>query len=146
MEFKAWESEKLAELQSSIADDILKFEFLRNMRMVLRIDGRLFERRLYDPSSMSGDDRKDYREASRRYSAQDLVAIERALTPERFPNEGGSGPGISVYVEGDLVVGEEANRAAARSVLEKFATNRRMIVEAEEVKEVPEDGTDQAVP
>ncbi|MFZ5500967.1 MAG: hypothetical protein ACOY58_03530, partial [Candidatus Micrarchaeota archaeon] len=81
-EFARWEGGRLAELQSTIADDVLRFAFLRNMRLVLRIDGRLFERRLYDPNGMTSDDRKDYREAAKRYSATDLIAIEKATSRE----------------------------------------------------------------
>ncbi|MFZ5500489.1 MAG: hypothetical protein ACOY58_01060, partial [Candidatus Micrarchaeota archaeon] len=126
-EFAKWEGGRLAELQSTIADDVLRFAFLRNMRLVLRIDGRLFERRLYDPNGMTSDDRKDYREAAKRYSATDLIAIEKATSrEEEGQGEAGSG-GLTVIVEGDMIVGEEARRAASRALLERFMTNRKMI-------------------
>lgn len=129
-EFAEFESYKLHELQLSVGPDILKLEFLRNMKLALKKDYRILWKSLFDPADM--DEREyDYLKLIRKhYTPQDLLALHKALSPEADESESAL-PNITVIIGDQVVVEESARRAAARDLLAKFVTNRKMLEEGE---------------
>lgn len=135
-EFAEFESYRLHELQLTVGPDILKLEFLRNMKLALKKDYRILWKSVFAMKDM--DEREfDYLKIIRKhYTPQDLLALHKALAPDAGEEESVL-PNITVIVGDQVVVGESARRAAARELLAKFTANQKM-VEAEVVETVVE--------
>lgn len=122
--FKEWEENRLHELQHGVASDILRLEFLRNMKLVLKKDFRLFWKALYNWDALSGDEHKYLRAARGHYTPQDLLALEKALAPEGESRGEETGVQVVVNVDGRTVVAEDAKRVAVRELLDRFTVKR----------------------
>ena len=85
--FKNIEETRLAELQTTVARDVVKLEFFRNMRLLTLIDARVInkvvkardDRLLEDLTAREFDWLKNVR---KHYDANALMQLEKALNPE----------------------------------------------------------------
>ena len=81
--FKDLEDNKLDELQSTVANDILQLEFMRNFRMFMKKDAGVIHKSLFDPEGMTKE-QKDYLKLIRKhYTPNDLLSLMKALEPEK---------------------------------------------------------------
>jgi hypothetical protein len=85
-EFAQFEYKCLTELQSKIGADIVRLGFLRNMTMFLFRDQITIRKSLSDFEGMSNRDFAYLRAIRRHYSNSDLLALEKAISPERHRN------------------------------------------------------------
>lgn len=100
-ELEHFEYERLPELQKRINADIIRLQFMRNMTLFLFQDSKVITKALNDFESMSAREYNYYRAARRFYSMQDMLALQKALEPEKHrPNtlvlSFGNGTGFEV--------------------------------------------------
>ena len=128
-EFRNWESgEKLAWLQHNISSDLMTMEFMRNFRLALRMDFKILYKANYNFAGMTDNEIAVLKAIRKHYTPQDLMSIQRALQPDADALPPGSyRESITVTVEGRQVEGEEARRAAARELLERFEATGKIV-------------------
>ncbi|KKM68910.1 hypothetical protein LCGC14_1456200 [marine sediment metagenome] len=128
-EFREWESgEKLAWLQSNVANDLTQMEFMRNFRLCLRLDKKILFRAALGLSLLTEREMEVLKVIRKHYTPQDIIAVQRALQPEPDHMPPGSyKESITVTVEGRQVEGENARRLAARELLENFEAGKRAL-------------------
>lgn len=112
--FVQFEADHLWELQSRVSADIVRLGFLRNMTMFMFKDQQMIRKSLTDFEGMTKREH-DYTKSIRRfYSTHDLLALQKAVQPEKHRNNtlvlsfGGQGYEI---VDGDpdsmMTIGED---------------------------------------
>ena len=130
-EFREWETgEKLAWLQHRVVHDLERMEFMRNFRLLMRLDGKVLYKANYNLESLSEIERHLLRSMGKHYTPQALITMDRALQPD----DGSLPPGsyresVTVTVEGRAVEDENARRAASRELLDRFKTNQKQVEE-----------------
>lgn len=78
-EFGVWAvGSGMLHLQQGVGERVLRSKFLRNVFMQLSIDSRAMTKKAME-MPMTSEEMKDARDASGRYSAQNIVAMMRAL-------------------------------------------------------------------
>ncbi len=82
-EFEEFEYKCLHELQSKIGADIIRLGFLRNMTMFMFKDQMVIRKGLQNMESMSGREYNYMRAVRRHYTNHDLLALEKAIAPEK---------------------------------------------------------------
>ena len=82
-EFKEFETTRLQELQSTVSMDVIRLEFIRNMRMMLKMDFQIIHKALFEMTDMSAPEWSYFRDIRKHYTPNDLLAIEKALAPEK---------------------------------------------------------------
>jgi len=139
--FKDFETNRLHELQGSIAGDILKLEFFRNLKLIMKRDFRVFKKAVYNWAGLTPEEHRYLLKARANYTMGDLLALERALAPDG-PAPDSTGVNVNVFVNEVQVATEEARRAAARDLLQKFTTTARLVeeVKAEDDNPNPDNG------
>ena len=86
-DFKRFETEELQRLQDSVGNDVIRYEFLRNMRMLLKKDMQLISKGISNLEGMSPREYEIFKALRRFYTPQDLLALEKVLHPEKH-NDG----------------------------------------------------------
>jgi predicted small metal-binding protein len=123
--FKEWEEKRLPELQHGVASDILRLDFLRNMKLIFKKEFRLFWKALYNWDKLTSDEHRYLRTARSHYTPQDLLALEKALAPDAGEGDGRrGGVTVQVIVDERTVESEGARRVAVRELLDKFTVKR----------------------
>lgn len=84
--FKRWEDEELPNLQANVGPDILKFEFMRNMRMLLKTDMLLIAKGMSNLEGMSAREYEIFKGLRRFYTANELLSLEKVMHPEKHSN------------------------------------------------------------
>jgi hypothetical protein len=146
-EFQEFESNNLYELQKSIGPDLARLWFLRNFVLALRVDNRVLNIAALTGVNQAEDidltdntrarsgltaREFDYLKIARgNYKPQELLALHRALMPESEDTGGAVGP-LVVIVDGQVLQGEAASRAASRLLLDQFTVNAKMLPEGQE--------------
>lgn len=82
-EMKEFEADKLYELQSKVSADIIRLGFLRNMTMLTFKDQQVIQESLSDLDNMSKRNFEYLKAIRRFYSTHDLLALEKAVAPEK---------------------------------------------------------------
>jgi hypothetical protein len=82
-QFEEFEYKCLHELQSKVGADIVRLGFLRNMTMFMLRDQMTIRKSLIDMEGISGRDFAYLRAIRRHYTNQDLLALEKAIAPEK---------------------------------------------------------------
>ena len=82
-QFRLWEQEKLHELQTGIAREVMRLEFMRNFRMFLKKDSRVIRQSLFDPTGLTDDDKQYLMLIRKHYTPSELLRLEQALEPEK---------------------------------------------------------------
>ncbi len=134
-EFRQWEGERLDWLRRNISSDLMQMEFMRNFRLALRRDFKLLFKGNYDLAGMTEREYDLLKSIRKHYTPQDLLAIQKAMEPDPdvLP-PGGYRKSVTVTVEGREVEGEEARRAAARQLLERFEVNQKAVEESHQLE------------
>ena len=126
-DFAAWEGKSLGFLQQKMGDDILRAEFMRNMKLALRRDFKVLYRSVYNLEGLSDREFEYLKLVRRHYTPSDLLALERALAPD-VQSEGAGGVHVTVNVGAEQIESEAANRAAAKELLDRFSANGRLAI------------------
>ncbi|KKM05211.1 hypothetical protein LCGC14_1756430 [marine sediment metagenome] len=82
-QFKKFEDEQLDFLQQNVAGDVIRLEFLRNFRMILKKDMRVIRKALFEPDELSDHEEKYFFLIRKHYTANDLLSLEKAVAPEK---------------------------------------------------------------
>jgi len=109
-----------------VADDVLRAEFMRNMKLALRRDFRVLYKSGYNLEGLSEREFDYLKLVRRHYTPSDLLALERALAPD-VQSDGGGGVHVTVNVGAEQIETEAAHRAAARELLDRFSDNGRLL-------------------
>ena len=151
--FAEFESNRLYELQKSIGPDLLRLEFLRNFKLVLIADNKVLNKAALlgvnvgavhvdgngnEAVVRAGLTEREYdylKVARKNYSPQDLLALHRALEPESVEEDKGMYGKVVVVLNGEIIEGEMARRAAGSALLQQWRKNKEMLPESEVVEE-----------
>lgn len=125
-DFAAWETKSMSFLQREMVDDLLRAEFFRNMRLALNRDFKVLYKAVYNFEGLTEKEWNYLKLVRKHYTPSDMLALERAMAPDETHSSRGGGVTVEVHVDGGVVTTDEAKRAAARELLEKFNTNNRM--------------------
>ncbi len=90
--FRSVEETRLAELQTTVARDVVKLEFFRNMRLLTLIDARVVNKAVKhrDDSLLEDLTSREYdwlKNVRKHYDAGALMQLEKALNPESASTE-----------------------------------------------------------
>ncbi len=118
-DFADWEGTKLRELQKSISQDILRFDFMRNMRMAMSRDSQVLFKAACDLTSLTEREYDYLKKIRGYYTPGALIELDRATAPE-LTDEGAVMAQLTVKIGANEIKDEYARRAASRSLLEKF--------------------------
>lgn len=85
--FRSVEETRLAELQTTVARDVVKLEFFRNMRLLTLIDARVINKviEVRDSNLLESLTSREYdwlKNVRKHYDANALMQLEKALNPE----------------------------------------------------------------
>lgn len=81
-EFRKIESERLPELQQELGGDLVRLDFLRNMRLAIRGDFKVLLRGALHMESLTDREFAYLRTIRRHYTPADLATMTKALEPE----------------------------------------------------------------
>lgn len=81
--FKKFEEQELQRLQSTIGNDVIRFEFTRNMRLLLKADMGVIFKALTNLAELSPREFELYKNLRKFYTPSDLLAIEKIINPEK---------------------------------------------------------------
>ena len=84
-QFRIFETDKLYELQQTVGADVVRLEFLRNFRMIMKKDFLVIRKALFDEDNMSDDEFKYFMAVRKHYTPNDMLALEKAIHPENHP-------------------------------------------------------------
>ncbi len=84
-QFKLFETEKLHELQATVGSDVVRLEFMRNFRMVMKKDFLTIRKALFDEENLTDAEWKYFLLIRRHYTPNDMLALEKAISPESHP-------------------------------------------------------------
>lgn len=135
-DFSLWLSPKgLNRLQATVARDLTRFQWFRNMHLVLKIHGDLLAKAAkLDPASpeLSENEQDLLKSFAKDYKPADMLALLRATSIVEGEEglEADSHPSIQVYIGDKVIEDEFARRAASRDLLNQF-TVRDNIVDGE---------------
>lgn len=126
--FRRWEEEGLTDLQHRVGDLILKHQFMRNMHLVLKIDGDALRAVAFtrDKSKLDADTKDWAKEAAKRYKAQDMTLMAKALMGD-VSGDNNTIVNMQVTVNGEHVTSEAATKAAIRGMLKNFTVNNQLV-------------------
>lgn len=120
-EFRDVELKYIRDLQRNLSGDLLRIEFMRNMRLAMNRDFQV----LFKASSsleVLTEREMDYLKLIRKhYTPIEMLNLDRAIAPEY--DEGAStrvAAQITVEIDGKQLEDEVSRRAASRALLEKF--------------------------
>ncbi|KKN47217.1 hypothetical protein LCGC14_0665060 [marine sediment metagenome] len=80
-DFADFETNRLSELQASVGGDLVRIEFLRNMRLAMRTDFKVLYKAVHHLDALTEREFKVLQKIRSLYSPQDLLAVTRAVGP-----------------------------------------------------------------
>lgn len=86
--FAKFEGSQLQRLQATLGNDVIKFEFIRNMRLLLHGDMGIITKAINDVNEITPREYELYKALRRFYTPQDLLTIEKILDPEKHKDSG----------------------------------------------------------
>jgi len=81
--FRRMEDEYLPQLQQQVGNEVLRMEYLRNMRLLLAKDAQLLMNFFVEPESLSEREWDYVKSVRKHYTPTDLLALEKILHPEK---------------------------------------------------------------
>ena len=81
--FKRIEQEDLAQLQESTGNDVIKIEFLRNMRLLLHADMKVISKGVNNINLLEEREYDYFKTIRRLYTPAELLSIEKILHPDK---------------------------------------------------------------
>jgi hypothetical protein len=139
-EFKHVEVSLLRELQTTLASDIIRMEFLRCMRLAMNRDQRVLYKAAVDLGSLTDREFQYLQKIRSLYTPGELIQLDKATAPD-VDDRGSVTATLQVTLSGEAVNDEGARRAAARKLLEQFTVNTEVVVQMERPVPVPEQET-----
>ena len=145
-EFAKFESNNLHELQRDIGPQLLRLDFVRNVKLFLKIDFKvLYKAHLLglDVGPAMGSKREavsagltsrefEYLKTIRKeYGPAAMLAFHKALEPESVKEDRGMLDKVVVIVNNQIIEGEAARAAAGKVLLDQMKENRKMLPEGE---------------
>lgn len=128
-EFGVWAvGSGMLHLQQGVGEGVLRAKFLRNVYMQLHIDSRVMTLKAME-LPMTEDEKLDARDASKRYSAQNIVAMMRALDGDE--GEGVTAPqviNIQIDVDHETAQRYGDKKIMSQHLLEKF-TKKNVVLD-----------------
>ena len=95
--FKKFEETQLERLQKTVGNEVVKFEFMRNFRMLLNFDAQLISKAMVNVNigdakteGLSPREFELFKLLRKFYTPADMLALEKILNPEKHKE--GSGP------------------------------------------------------
>jgi len=144
-EFTAFESSKLHELQREIGPQLLRIDFVRNVKLFLKIDFKVLYRAGLlglDMATMTAEEALSAGISNREftylckirseYGPAAMLAFHKALEPEATKEDRGMLDRVVVIVNNEIIEGEAARAAAVKVLLDRFRENRKMLPEGGE--------------
>lgn len=129
-DFAAWEKRGMTFLQHDLADDLLRAEFNRCMRLDMRVDYKVLRKANFaGPDNLTEREFELLKQINRgKYGAANKLAIERVLAPD---GEGlrATAVNVQVNVGGEHVESEAARVTAARQLLQQFNATAKYAAE-----------------
>lgn len=129
-DFADWEGKRLRELQKSISQDILRFDFMRNMRLAMSRDSQILFKAACSLSDLTEREYDYLKKIRGYYTPGALIELDRATAPE-ISDDGAVVAHLTVKVGTEEIKDEYGRRAAARSLLEKFRVQVGIEVEVQ---------------
>lgn len=78
------EQNRLGDLQSTVGNDVIKFDFLRNMKYLLHADMQLIAKAMSEGlDELSSREFEVYKNVRKFYTPSDWLALEKVLAPEK---------------------------------------------------------------
>jgi hypothetical protein len=133
-DFAEWEGTKLRELQKSISQDILRFDFMRNMRMAMSRDSQILFKAACDLHELTEREYDYLKKIRGYYTPSALIELDRATAPE-LTDEGAVMAQLTVKVGANEIKDEHGRRAAARSLLEQFRVTTEVQINVKTTEE-----------
>lgn len=121
-DFADWESKKLRELQNSISQDLLRIDFMRNMKMAMSRDSQVLYKAAIDLHALTEREYDYLKKIRGYYTPAGLIELDRAMAPEAEDSSGVTAK-LTVTIDAREVQDETGRRAAARQLLNKFRVN-----------------------
>lgn len=121
-DFEKWESEKLKELQSTVASDLLEIDFKRNMKLAMAPDTDVLYKAACNLHSLTEREYDYLKKIRGFYTAAGLIEMQRAMAPIVEDRDGTTAK-LTVTIDAREVHDETGRRAAARQLLDKFRVN-----------------------
>ncbi len=126
-EFRDFESHYIPSLQKSIASDLLRMEFMRNFKLALKRDFDVLFKAACDLDTLTDREFEYLKKVRALYTPMDILNLDRAVQPEISGDTFTAS--LTVTVGKNEVDSEQARRAAARSLLDKFRVNAQVSFE-----------------
>jgi len=82
-EFRIFESDRLPELQARVGKDLLRLEFMRNFRLLLRKDAEVIWKATMTPDELTDREWAYFRQIRKHYTPGEFLSLEKALNPEK---------------------------------------------------------------
>lgn len=87
--FAEFESTRLKELQDSVGPDLIKFDFMRTMKVMMHIDFKIVSKALtLGLDSLTAREYDVYKDTRKNYTPAAWLAIEKVLAPEKHKDNG----------------------------------------------------------
>jgi hypothetical protein len=85
--FKKFEDEELDRLQKTVGMDVIKFEMMRNMRLLLQSDFKVIAKGINALEDMSPREYELFKNLRRFYTPNELLTMEKILEPEKHQSQ-----------------------------------------------------------
>lgn len=119
-EFGIWAvGSGMLHLQQGVGEGVLRAKFLRNVFMQLTIDSRVMTKKAME-MPMTDDEQLDARDASKRYSAQNIVSMMRALDGDQDEKVAPQVVNIQIDVDHEVAQRYGDKKIMSQHLLEKF--------------------------
>lgn len=82
-EFARIETHELQRLQDTVGNDVIRFEFLRNMRLLLKSDMSVIFKGINNVNDLSPREYELFKNLRRFYTPADMLSLEKILHPEK---------------------------------------------------------------
>jgi len=126
-EFAKFESTGLRELQRNLSTEVMRMEFLRNMRLALSRDSQILMKAATEFEELSPTEYDYLKRIRPLYNPSELLALERAMIPEIEGGRAVAKASVTIVLNGETLESEQAKRAAVRQLLEKFQVNGQTV-------------------
>ena len=94
--FRKFEETQLGHLQATVGNEVVKFEFMRNMRLLLNFDAQLISKAMVNVNigdakteGLSPREYELFKNLRKFYTPQDMLALEKILNPEKHKDNTG---------------------------------------------------------
>ncbi|KKM27389.1 hypothetical protein LCGC14_1575230 [marine sediment metagenome] len=121
------DTEGITDLRKKLGNELIDMEYTRNFHLVLQKDFKVLYKDAIGSTLTEDETAYLLKVIRKHYTPQDIIAVDKAMQPDGDAMPPGSyRETLTVTVEGRQVEDESARRAAARDLLERFESNKRI--------------------